>query len=67
MKEPNFVGPCFLMTFGLITLVYSAMMCFEINPLGIPIYPGLVAIAGVIILLGGDSWLLKEKRRRWFR
>lgn len=55
------------MTFGLIVLIYSAMMCFEINPLGIPIYPGLVAIASVVILLGGNLWILKEKQRKWGR
>jgi hypothetical protein len=50
------------MVLGFALFIYSVLMCFEINPLGIPIYPGLVAIAGTIMLLGGDSWLIRKNR-----
>lgn len=51
-----------LMILGAIAFVYSVMMCFEINPMGIRIWPGLVAIAGALFFLGGDSWMIRKSR-----
>jgi len=50
------------MVLGFALFIYSVLMCFEINPLGIRVWPGLVAMAGTILLLGGDSWMIRKNR-----
>jgi len=44
---------------GLLLYLYGLLMCFDLNPLGIGLFPGLVAGAGAV-LLGVGMW--KGKR-----
>ena len=50
-----------LLPLGLLLYLYGLLMCFDLDPLGIGLFPGLVAGAGAVLLMVGFG-MWKGKR-----
>jgi len=42
-----------ILSLGLLLYLYGLLMCFDLNPLGLHLFPGLVAGAGAAMLMVG--------------
>lgn len=52
-----------LLWFGVVAYAYGIAMCFDFNPIGLPIFPGIVAgVGGMVMILAGGSLATKRFR-----
>ena len=49
---------------GLLLYLYGLLMCFDLDPLGIGLFPGLVAGAGAAMLMVGFGMWAARKHAR---
>jgi predicted tellurium resistance membrane protein TerC len=49
---------------GLLLYLYGLCMCFDLNPLGLHLFPGLVAGAGAVLLMVGFGMWAGRKHAR---
>ena len=53
-----------ILSTGLLLYLYGLLMCFDLNPLGLHLFPGLVAgAAAVLLMVGFGMWAARKHAR----